>query len=180
MWAVIKKQNPKWKQKFFKLNFSKIQGETNLSSSSTSWNKCVLHSPLQKLSSLQFLDALHQTGSAWQELSTKMEIHSYYGPSHNRTQDASPLFSGWKASFMPLCSHTLLSRPLAHIQLHPSKEEFREDVSCHKSPPSTKDFREIAKEVMVKGVQEVWKHFGEGKALTHNCTEYQEVRRESW
>lgn len=40
----------------------------------------------------------------------------------------------------------------------PARKKFGEGESCHKSPPSTKDFKEMAEEVMVKVVQEVWKH----------------------
>lgn len=59
--------------------------------------------------------------------------------------------------------------PLHIYRCFSARKKFREGESCHKSPPSTKDFREMAKEVMIKVVQEVWKDLGEGKALTHNC-----------
>lgn len=62
----------------------------------------------------------------------------------------------------------------------PAKKRVREGENfCHKSPPSTKDFREMAKEVMNEVVQKVWKDIGKDKALTYNCTEQQEVSRES-
>lgn len=84
------------------------------------------------------------------------------------------------ASVLHTYTHTLLCvPPPPNDSSQQRKESEKVNFFCHKSPPSTKDFREMAKEVMNEVVQEVWKDLGKDKALTHNCTEQQEVSRES-
>lgn len=83
---------------------------------------------------------------------------------------ARAVYSLWSILYAPLLYTNLRPSPQHTYRCIPAKKKFREDDSCHKSPPSTKDFREMAKEVMLKIVQEVWKHLGNSKAFTHNCT----------